>query len=155
MIHFNMAPPASARFDVGTMYSASEIQSRLNVGNAGGVRLCLSEDKEVKRLVIMTSASAAKVKRENPYYDRMEGDILVYTGAGREGIKRSAGPISGFRSNRIGYFRSTAFDRRRADATSRSGRIGGSSSDCSNIFAIIPKHNSMRETLRGKYGSSN
>lgn len=39
----------------------------------------------------MTSVLTNKQIRENPYHDRIEGDILVYTGAGREGDQSLAG----------------------------------------------------------------
>ncbi|MFN0018481.1 MAG: restriction endonuclease [Pirellulaceae bacterium] len=80
-----------AHFDVGSLYSSDEIQVGLEVGNAGGVRVSLNDDKTPKRLVIMTSVEDARQKTENPYHDRTEGSVLVYTGAGREGDQTLAG----------------------------------------------------------------
>jgi hypothetical protein len=39
----------------------------------------------------MTSLPTARQARENPYHDRIEGDVLVYTGAGLEGDQTLAG----------------------------------------------------------------
>jgi len=77
-------------FKLGQMYSSEEIQQSLGVGNAGGVRVAISSD-DVRRIVIMTSVPTARQAKENPYHDRREGDILVYTGAGREGEQTLGG----------------------------------------------------------------
>jgi len=42
-------------------------------------------------MVVMTSAASTAQRIENPYHDRIEGGILVYTGAGREGHQSLAG----------------------------------------------------------------
>jgi len=84
-------PDRIATFAVGGCYSSADIQTSLNVGNAGGVRLCLQPDGTVGRLVVMTSVPGIKQAKENPYHDRMEGSVLVYTGAGREGDQTLAG----------------------------------------------------------------
>lgn len=76
---------------MGELYSSDEIQKSLKVGNAGGVRVCLTSDGIAARLVIMTSFLDAKQIKENPYHDRIEEDILVYTGAGREGDQSLGG----------------------------------------------------------------
>ncbi|MBI3835030.1 MAG: restriction endonuclease [Planctomycetes bacterium] len=78
-------------FRIGELYSSEEIQHSLGVGNAGGVRLCIGDDDSVRRTVIMTSVPTARQAKENPYHDRIEGDTLVYTGAGREGDQSLAG----------------------------------------------------------------
>ena len=72
-------------FRVGGFYSNEEVYGALRVGNAGGVRLSLGTEGQLQRLVVMTSVPGARQEKENPYHDRIEGDILVYTGAGREG----------------------------------------------------------------------
>jgi hypothetical protein len=79
------------KFQVGETYTHEEIYRGLKVGNAGGIRPCLDNDGEVRRLVVMTSEPSARVFRENPYHDRVEGDILVYTAAGREGQQNFSG----------------------------------------------------------------
>lgn len=80
-----------AQFTIGSLYSSDEIQAGLQVGNAGGVRIALNDDKAPRRVVIMTSVDDARQKTENPYHDRIEGNILIYTGAGREGDQTLAG----------------------------------------------------------------
>lgn len=84
-----MAAPAS--FRVGTLYSSEEIQEALKVGNAGGVRMSIADDGTVRRAVILTSAPTARQLSENPYHDRIENDVLVYTGAGLEGDQTLGG----------------------------------------------------------------
>ena len=87
--------PISA-FNIGHLYSHEEVYRSLSVGNAGGIRPSIRADGNLARLVIFTAAASAKIARENPYADRMEGDILVYTAAGREGSQNLTG---GKRSN--------------------------------------------------------
>jgi len=76
---------------IGEMYSNEEVRRALRVGNAGGIRLCLGEDGSPHRAVVMTSAPEAKQERENPYRDRIENGVLVYTAAGLEGDQSLAG----------------------------------------------------------------
>jgi hypothetical protein len=78
-------------FRVGESYSNDEVYKALGVGNAGGVRLSVGDEGNTKRLVVMTSVPPARQAKENPYHDRIEGDILVYTGAGLEGDQSLAG----------------------------------------------------------------
>jgi hypothetical protein len=78
-------------FAVGKLYSSDEIQKSLKVGNAGGVRASVSSEGIVRRLVIMTSLLDTKLIKENPYHDRIEGQVLVYTGAGRQGDQSLGG----------------------------------------------------------------
>ena len=78
-------------FRVNDLYSSADIQTWLSVGNAGGVRVCLDDRSSVRRMAILTSVPSARQLAENPYHDRMEGDILVYTGAGREGDQSLGG----------------------------------------------------------------
>ncbi len=79
---------------------------------------------EVLRLVVMTTAPDVRNLRENPYHDRTEGDVLVYTAAGLEGNQAVVGhnkrlmeqldipfPIYGF--SNIGSRRSTKLGRSR------------------------------------------
>jgi hypothetical protein len=84
----------------------------LEVGNAGGIRVSLDAKRHVRRIVLLTALPTAKVERENPYHDRIEGDVLVYAAAGLHGDQSLAGvnkrlasqpstgfPIYGFRLN--------------------------------------------------------
>jgi hypothetical protein len=86
-----MARTGPTTFQVGTLYSSEDIQSALAVGNAGGIRMSIAEDGAVRRAVILTSVPTARQLSENPYHDRIEHDILVYTGAGREGEQTLGG----------------------------------------------------------------
>ena len=75
---------------VGQLYSNEEIFKSLKVSNAGGIRLSL-QGKTVLRAAIMTSVQDLHGAGENPYHDRLEGDILTYTAAGRIGQQTLAG----------------------------------------------------------------
>jgi hypothetical protein len=87
-----MGQSITSLFEVGKLYSNEEIYRTLQVGNAGGVRSSVSDKGIVRRLVVMTSVPTARQRSENPYYDRIEGEVLVYTGAGREGDQLMSGP---------------------------------------------------------------
>src|SRR5262249_32465749 len=39
----------------------------------------------------MTAVHEARVAAENPYHDRVEGDVLIYTGAGLQGHQEPTG----------------------------------------------------------------
>ena len=78
-------------FRVGETYTHEEVYHELKVGNAGGVRPCVGDDGEIRRLVLMTSEPSARILRENPYHDRVEGNVLVYTATGREGQQAFSG----------------------------------------------------------------
>lgn len=75
---------------VGQLYSNEEIFRSLKLSNAGGIRLSLG-DKTVLRAAIMTSVQDFHGTGENPYHDRLESDILTYTGAGKLGQQTLAG----------------------------------------------------------------
>ena len=75
---------------VGGLYSNEEIYKSLKVSNAGGIRLSLM-DKSVVRATIMTSVQDFHGTGENPYHDRLEGDILTYTAAGKLGQQTLSG----------------------------------------------------------------
>jgi hypothetical protein len=78
-------------FRVGETYTHEEVYRGLKVGNAGGIRPYIGNDGEIRRLVVMTSEPSARILRENPYHDRVEGNVLVYTAAGREGQQAFSG----------------------------------------------------------------
>jgi hypothetical protein len=75
---------------VGQLYSNDDIFRALRVSNAGGIRLSI-RDKILRRAVIMTSIQDFRVKIENPYHDRLEGEVLTYTAGGRAGAQTLAG----------------------------------------------------------------
>jgi hypothetical protein len=78
-------------FKVTALYSNEQIYKSLCVGNAGGVRVKTNSSGLVERLVIFTSIPTARQLAENPYHDRLEGDVLIYTGAGRAGDQSVSG----------------------------------------------------------------
>lgn len=115
---------ATPVFTIDELYTHEEVYRGLQVGNAGGIRPCVSKDGTVRRLVLMTSEATGRAASENPYHDRVEGDVLVYTAAGLAGQQRLAGsnrrlleqvtyayPIYGFTN--IGSRRNKALGNRR------------------------------------------
>ena len=79
-------------FVVGEHYTNDEIRFALRVENLGGIRPALDEQGNIRHLAIMTAAETyRKVSRENPYHDRIEGDILLFTAQGRQGDQLLAG----------------------------------------------------------------
>jgi len=78
------------QFQAGELYTAVEIQRHLEVGNAGGIRVSLDKTR-VKRIALLTVVPTAKVERENPYHDRIEGDVLVYSAGGLRGDQSLGG----------------------------------------------------------------
>ncbi len=77
-------------FEIGQLYSNEEIFKTLKVSNAGGIRLSIQAGA-VLRAVIMTSSPGLHGLGENPYHDRLEGEILTYTAAGKTGEQTLAG----------------------------------------------------------------
>jgi hypothetical protein len=77
-------------FVVGDFYSNEEIFKTLHVANAGGVRLSIKEGLAFKA-AIMTSVQDLHLTGENPYHDRLENDILIYTAAGKVGEQTLSG----------------------------------------------------------------
>lgn len=83
--------PSLTHLQAGQLYSIEEIQNALRIGNAGGIRIASSPGGGVKRMALMTSIPTARYAAENPYHDRIEGETLIFTGAGREGRQTLAG----------------------------------------------------------------
>jgi hypothetical protein len=80
------------RFRVGEIYTNDQIRFSLDLENLGGIRPALDERKNVRHVAIMTAGEeAGKLQHENPYRDRIEGDILTYTAQGREGEQQLVG----------------------------------------------------------------
>jgi HJR/Mrr/RecB family endonuclease len=76
--------------EVGQLYSNDEIFRSLKVSNAGGIRVS-RQDKAILRAIVMTSVEGFHGSGENPYHDRLEGDVLTYTAAGKVGEQTLAG----------------------------------------------------------------
>ena len=81
----------ASEFRVEQFYSNDLISNLLSVGNAGGIRPSLRADGSIRRLVLLTALPLAKVAAENPYHDRVESDILIYTGKGLRGNQEPGG----------------------------------------------------------------
>jgi hypothetical protein len=79
-------------FKVGETYTNDQIRFSLDLENLGGIRPSLDSNGNVRHVAIMTAAEdSGRLLTENPYRDRIEGDILVYTAQGREGDQALAG----------------------------------------------------------------
>ncbi|HTZ97207.1 MAG TPA: restriction endonuclease [Terriglobales bacterium] len=79
-------------FRVGEVYTNDQIRFSLDLENLGGIRPSLAPDGTVRHVAVITAtADSGRVLAENPYHDRIEGDILVYTARGREGDQELAG----------------------------------------------------------------
>jgi hypothetical protein len=79
---------------VGERCSNDDIFRSMEVSNAGGIRPALHANGAVKRAVIMISVQDLHGAGENPYHDRLEGDILTYTAAGKTGEQTLSGSNS-------------------------------------------------------------
>lgn len=81
-----------SEFRVGQHYTNDEIGISLRVANLGGIRPSVDGGRNLNHIAIMTHLdSEARVARENPYNDRIEGDILIFTGQGKSGNQTLAG----------------------------------------------------------------
>jgi HJR/Mrr/RecB family endonuclease len=79
-------------FVVGQKYTNDQIRYSLNLENLGGIRPSIRTDSRLKHLAVMTTLETApKRKQENPYEDRIEDDILLYTASGKEGDQKLEG----------------------------------------------------------------
>lgn len=79
-------------FEVGKLYTNDQIRVSLAVENLGGIRPALDGQGNIRHVALLTTAEeAGKVISENPYRDRIEGDILTYTAQGRQGDQRLSG----------------------------------------------------------------
>lgn len=79
-------------FKVGEKYTNDQIRFALNVENLGGIRPSVNATKNLNHLVILTTAELyEKNVSENPYHDRIEDNILIYTAQGRTGDQDISG----------------------------------------------------------------
>ncbi len=72
-------------FSVGGLYTHEEIFRSLRVGNVGGVRFATAKTGKTIRGVLFTSVPEGRIAYENPYHDRIENNVLVYTAQGKSG----------------------------------------------------------------------
>ena len=81
-----------SEFVVGERYTNDQIRYTMNLENLGGIRPSVGPKRLAQYVAVLTAAETArKRKEENPYHDRIEGDILTFTGTGREGDHQLAG----------------------------------------------------------------
>ena len=79
-------------FRIGEKYTNDQIRFALNVENLGGIRPSVDANKNLNHLVILTTAEQyPKNIIENPYHDRIEDNILIYTAQGRTGDQEISG----------------------------------------------------------------
>ena|SRR2546429_1123010 len=79
-------------FHVGDLYTNDQIRLSLELENLGGIRPSVDSTKKLRHLAIMTAAQeSGRSLAENPYQDRIEGDVLTYTAQGREGDQQLSG----------------------------------------------------------------
>ncbi|MCU1270811.1 MAG: hypothetical protein JWN74_2105 [Acidobacteriaceae bacterium] len=79
-------------FKVGENYTNDQIRFSLDLENLGGIRPSLDSDRGIRHVAIMTAAEdSGRLATENPYRDRIEQNILIYTAQGREGDQTLAG----------------------------------------------------------------
>lgn len=80
------------RFKVGETYSNDQIRFSLDLENLGGIRPALDSRGLVRHVAIMTAAEeSGRLQSENPYRDRIEGNILTYTAQGKTGDQELTG----------------------------------------------------------------
>lgn len=79
-------------FQVGDVYTNDQIRFSLELENLGGIRPSVDARKNLRHLAIITVAEqSARSFADNPYHDRIEGDVLIYTAQGREGDQQISG----------------------------------------------------------------
>jgi hypothetical protein len=79
-------------FTVGENYTNDQIRLSLDLENLGGIRPSLDSSRNVRHVAIMTAAGeAGKIPADNPYQDRIEGNVLLYTAQGRHGDQTLTG----------------------------------------------------------------
>lgn len=79
-------------FAVGENYTNDQIRLSLDLENLGGIRPSLDSSRNLRHVAIMTAAGeAGKIPAENPYQDRIEGNVLLYTAQGRHGDQTLTG----------------------------------------------------------------
>ncbi|NCU41167.1 MAG: restriction endonuclease [Candidatus Moranbacteria bacterium] len=106
---------------IGEHYSNDQIKYALEVSNLGGIRPKI-KDKELDFIVLITSAEETKNVIRNPYADKIEEDVLIYTGAGLKGDQEISGvnkrlleqkdkpvPILGFLKEAVNQYKFIGF----------------------------------------------
>lgn len=80
------------QFKVDECYTNDQIRYALSVENLGGIRPSLDSQKNLRHVAILTAAEdSGRMLHENPYRDRIENDVLIYTAQGRAGDQQLTG----------------------------------------------------------------
>jgi len=81
-----------SEFVVGQQYTNDQISISLRVENLGGIRPSVDATKKIRHIAIVTKlAGSGQNLLENPYQDRIEENILVFTGQGKAGDQSLTG----------------------------------------------------------------
>lgn len=81
-----------SEFRVGEFYTNDQIRFSLKLENLGGIRPSISSDKTLHHIAVMTTTEESrKLICENPYCDRIEDNVLIFTAQGREGDQELRG----------------------------------------------------------------
>ena len=79
-------------FHVGECYTNDQIRLSLGLENLGGIRPSIDSKRNLVHLAVLTALEdSPRLAVENPYHDRIEGDVLLYTAQGREGDQHLSG----------------------------------------------------------------
>ena len=109
-------------FEVGQYYTNDQIHYALEVANLGGIRPKLNSQNDLDFIVLITSSEENKKAIRNPYADRIEENVLTYTGAGLKGEQAITGvnkrlleqvdnpvPILGFVKEEVNKYKFVGF----------------------------------------------
>ena len=81
-----------SEFVVGQQYTNDQIGISLRVENLGGIRPSVDASRKIRHIAIVTKlAGSSQNILENPYQDRIEENILVFTGQGKAGDQTLTG----------------------------------------------------------------
>lgn len=79
-------------FRVGQLYTNDQIRFSLHVENLGGIRPALDGQGNVRHVAVLTAVEdSSRAIQDNPYQDRIESEVLIYTAQGREGDQQLLG----------------------------------------------------------------
>ncbi len=81
-----------SEFVVGQQYTNDQISISLRIENLGGIRPSVDAAKKLRHIAIMTKLGGGVQNiLENPYQDRIEEDVLIFTGQGKSGDQSLTG----------------------------------------------------------------
>lgn len=83
-------PPKN--FTIDEIYDNDQIHRWFETANSGGIRPSINKkDKSLRHIIIMNTKEDANYNFVNPYADKIEDDILIYTGQGNRGDQTLSG----------------------------------------------------------------